>query len=1251
MPLSEPFIAPSFLAYLGAVVLLLGEIYALLHWRDLKRVLIVSTVAEIGFAIMGFALSEVGQLGAGMHILYQLAMRLLVVLCAFYLARRSGGWTIDKLRGNGRLFPLYGILFAFGMFSLLGLSPFKGALSRFLVLNELVGADLWFLAACATLASILASIYSISLIQEICFAKSQTGPIPASGTQTKSNPVFVALCAALGIATALLNFFPEPVAHAAGLLFGNHTHMPHVEGPWPVLSILPYAGAFVLLLIGVFSESIRNAVAVILAAAALGFVALSTGLDPISYLFALLFAFVMLAVVIYSVAYMDHENDRNLYYFFLFLMSGSLIGLAVASDLGSFYLFWELMTWSSYLLIVHTRSEEALAAGKRYFIMCVGGAYVMLMGIVWLAREAGSFEFSVLFAQAGQIDPATATIICLLLFVGFAAKGGFVPLHSWLPVAHPAAPSPISAPLSSILTKTAFLGTAKLLILALAMQDLYVVTLVISGLGLISLIYGEVMAWRQSDLKRMLAYSTVAQVGEIAALIGLATALSVASGFAHILTHGIMKTLLFLSAGALIYAAGSRQISDLAGLGKRLPITAFTFSLGLLAIMGLPPFAGFYSKFLMIHASIDAGAPLFAVLLLLGGLIGVLYYGRLIRVVLFDPAKEGGNEAVDVPWMMKLPIMLLALMLLAGGLMPDAFLSLAREAAFWTLEQPENLPSLDVTWPLATIICGVGAIASYLSKSAGRTVTTAVAVATMIAVIAALYWQRADFDALTFGFAMIISTLGLLNILYTHGYFDHHGHRMERFVANFLLMIGGLIGICRADDLFSFFFFWEIMSSWALYFAIAHEETSGALREGFKYFLFNMVGASFLFFGVATLAVGANDTSFEAVKLAAETMPLWHLVIGLGSALIGFAMKAAMITIRVDYQMHPATAPTPVSGYISAVLLKSGPLFAFKFLMLAGLGVLADRLGLLAGLSPLSYALVLVGCITALYAGMMALIQTGIKRLLIYSTVAQLGYVMCALALGDSLSVAGGLAHLANHALLKNTLFLGAGVTLAQMHVHSLDDVSGLARRMPMTFAMFLFAGLSLAGLPPFNGLGSKWMIYEGALLSGHPFVALMLMGASLTTLAAVLKFAHAAFMGTPNAASEKMTEAPWTMLLPMGLLSAASLAISLLPGLLLVPVARIQAAIGLEPIEATWLGGLPGPYGWHPLALLLPMLVVIGLGWLMLVLPSRGWRRTHAHTCGVSLNAEDTRLASAHLYATPDRLIRKVLFVQGEGK
>lgn len=1245
------------LAYGGALILLAGEILALANWRNLSRVLIFSTLAEIGFALMGFAGGETGQLGGGMHLVYQAVMRILVVLAAARLAAVAGGWNLERLAGVGRSAPGHAILFTFGMFSLLGLSPFRGALSRFLVLYDMAANGQWMLAIIGTAASIMAAVYAIRIIQGICFAPAQNDhrPTPLAW----ASPLGL-LTIALALLTAAVNLFPEPVAEVAAHLFGLKGHLPHVEGPWPWLATVPYVGAFGLYFLGRLSRSLRDVAAVLLAGATLALALMTDGLDPVSRLFALLFAGVVFLVALYSTAYIRHEGGERHYHFFLFLMAGSLMGVATATDLGSFYLFWELMTWSSYLLIVHSRSEEALKAGARYFIMCAGGAYVMLLGVIGVSVEAGSFAFADMAAGLADIAPAKGAALIACFLIGFGVKAGFVPLHGWLPVAHPAAPSSVSAPLSSILTKTGILGLLKILLAGFGVAlwngagggiDF---GLTVTVIGVVTLLYGEVMAWRQQDIKRLLAYSTIAQIGEIAAVLGIGSSLAMAGATAHVLSHGLMKTLLFLAAGALIMRAGSKKLADLVGIGRRMPLTAFCLCIGLLAIMGVPPFAGFISKFLMIYASAQAGALPVAVALLAGGVIGVLYYGRILRIVCFDQASVPAAKADEAPLPMLLPLGILAALLLVLGLWPTPLLTLAGDAANWVGAArgmaPVALPRLIPDWPLAALICAAGGIATLTLGRIGRLASGTLAVGTLILALFAVLDEPLRYDTLSFAFALVVAALGACNLLYSIGYFAHHGKKVERFLGMFVLMIGGLLGMAGSHDLFGFFFFWEIMSSWTLYFAIIHDETPDALGEGFKYFAFNMAGASFLFLGVTVLASAAGSFKFAALAAAAAKMPTATLAVGIGAAVIGFAMKAAMFTIRVDYQMHPATAPTPISGYISAVLLKSGPLGAFKLITVLGGTAMLTCLGTVAGLDSISYFLAVLGAVTALYAGLMAFIQTGIKRLLIYSTVCQLGYVMCGLALGDTLSVAGGLAHAFNHALLKNTLFLAAGAILAQQHIFSLDELGGAGRRMPWTFAIFSLAGLSLAGLPPLGGLASKWLLYEGALTSGHPFISLALMGASLTTLAAMLKFIHAAFLGAESPVSAKLHEAPATMLLPMGLLTAASLAITLLPGLLLVPVAHVQAGLGLPSIAATWLGPLPGAYGWHPLALALPMLALFGIGWLLMRAGRPRVTMTHAHTCGVELAPAAMRIAASNLYSGPERLVRKVLFVK-EGK
>ncbi|WP_220708653.1 proton-conducting transporter transmembrane domain-containing protein [Citrobacter freundii] len=1246
------------LAWSGTLILLAGEVMALLHIRNLSRLLLFSTLAELGYVLLGFGLdSAPGETGALMHLGLQVVMRLLTILSAAYLIKRNGSSELDKLAGSGSRWPLASLLFGFGLFSVMGLSPFKGSFSKFLILYGAMEQGEWAIAAIATLATILASIYYIIVIQRVCLEPDNNAAPVASFTTELLSARWILLFILTAV-TVYLSLMPESLLHLAEhyTTASVKTPVPNFETPWHYWVILPYVGGFVLYAVGKINATLRDRCAVVIALATLVLVWQHNNGDSLSHLFSVLFAGLITVAVIYSQAYMRHDEHANRYYFFLFLMAGSLIGVASAEDFGNFYLFWELMTWSSYFLVVHERTPEALKAGRKYFLMCCTGAYIMHFGILVCHTRFGSFDMSIIAAQATQLTPVFAAVIGLCFLIGLGVKAGLWPMHGWLPDAHPVAPSSISALMSGILTKAGVFGLVKIFLIVLgtsltghllAVGTHPAFGMVVTGLGCMTVIYGEVMALREQNLKRILAFSTLAQVGEILAMLGLLTSLSVASALLHVMNHAIFKNLLFLAAGGLIARAAGKKLSDIAGLGRVMPFTALCFAIGALAVMGLPPFSGFFSKFMMIYAAVKADALAVAALFLAGSVLGAIYYLRIVRVLFFSPWKGGAVE--DAPLAMRVATGILAALVILGGLFPDYGLQQWVRPVITQIAEHQQwavpaLPTLNLDWSPAALIAIVGAIATFvLGKRAPRRAGT-LAVVVMALTLAAVLADAGRYDLLSWWFAALIAGVGVLNLCYAIGYMDH-AHSQHRFFFFFVFMIGGLLGVTASKDLFNFFAFWEIMSSWTLWFVIIHDETEEALREGFKYFIFNFVGATCMFLGVAMLCARSDGFSFDAIAHAASTMSLPWLGAGLVLVLTGMLMKAAQLPWRIDYQMHPPTAPTPVSGYISAVLLKSGIYGVLKLFALGGAGLLFVRFGELGSTNTLMYAIAIIATLTLLYAGALALIQNGIKRLLIYSTVSQLGYILLGLALTTPEGIAGGLMHLVNHMLLKDILFLAAGCILAQVHVSSLDELGGLGRKMPLTFGMFLFAGLSLSGIPPLNGFASKWLIYQAAFQSGHYLLGLGAMMSSLFTLAAVLKFAHAAFMGTPAPHLEKVKEAPLSMLLPMGLLSLAALVVSLLPGVLLVPISHLMSVSGLGQINATWTGPLPGTNGWHPLTMWMLVAVVSALGWLFWRLSNRQSQSIHLHQGGVcDLTPAQAHVPASALYQTPERLIRQVL-------
>lgn len=1251
----------SAISIIGAIVLLLFESIAVVKAKKLMTMLACSAVAEAGYILLGIGSGTfAGQTGAFLHLFYQILMRGMVFLAAFVLIRRGGTPYIEKLKGIGKTSPLVATLFAFGVFSVMGLSPFKGSVSKFLIVYAAVENGSYALAAAAILGSVLEAWYFIRTLHIVCFAEPE-GDLPKPrDTSVWFARVSTAILLVLAVLTALTSLFPEPLIAVSGdmaktLLSATGAVLPVIDTQWPMVVLVPYIGAFAVFIVGHFLPKARGALAVCICAATVALVWMDGSLDGLSRLFALVISVIVLLAALFSIGYFQGEKHNNRYFFFLLLTLGSLVGVATSTQFGNFYVFWELMTWASYLLIIQEPTEKALKAGFKYFMMCTSGAYVMQFGILLLQKTTGTLDMAAVSSKLPALAPGVLVAIVAAFIVGTGVKAGLVPMHSWLPEAHPAAPSPVSAILSGILTKIGIYGLVRVLFAVFGMGLLLQLGsigkysfagMLLSGLGIVTLFYGEIMALLQKDIKRLLAYSTMAQIGEIITTLGLGTYLSMVAGLYHVMNHAVIKGLLFLAVGILVYRLKSRDISAFKGIGKAMPFTSGCLSIGILAIMGLPPFNGFISKFLMLYAAVNAGYWYIAALLLLGSVIGAVYYIRLIKTIFFE--KYEGPAVKEAPLTMLIPIGTLTGVVLFNGLFPQFALKLAVSAANLIAAKGGILvtavPQIQIQWPAIILIPMLGGLLAYFLGRRSPKLAGWISVGVMAATCAAIAVSHTRYDVYSLSFALLIAFVGLLNILYSLGYMGH-GHAQNRYYMFFLMMIGGLIGVATSRDFFSFFIFWEIMSSWTLYFSIIHEETPDALREGFKYFIFNYIGASIAFLGI--LLITSKTGAFDMAVLAQRLGSIDLGTAGLGLSLItaGFLMKAAALPFRIDFQMHPATAPTPVSGYISSVLLKSAPFSLIKLFFIMGGVVVAGRLGMAMGGTPVLMTIVSwIAGITIIGAGAMALVQKGIKRLLIYSTVSQIGYIVLGLSLGTTLGLTGAMLHFVNHMFFKDLLFLAAGAIMVQAHVRNLDDVGGLGKKMPVTLSFFMVGALSLAGVPPFSGFTSKWIIYEAAMQKGQVFLAILSLAGSVMTMAYFVKFMHSAFLGVPSKKLENVREAPWTMLVPMGVLSAVSVLFGVMPGLPLSVISQILEMMGLSKPVYT-LFSIDTPMGTSQIGVI-TMILLLGAatGTVFLLSGGKKVRHTDAYTCGVTDLDPDTICASAqNLYETPFRLIKSL--------
>ncbi|MBN1439108.1 MAG: NADH-quinone oxidoreductase subunit M [Anaerolineales bacterium] len=390
-------------------------------------------------------------------------------------------------------------------------------------------------------------------------------------------------------------------------------------------------------------------------------------LDSFNILLLLTVALVGLGVTLYSIDYMEHYDGKAIFYALLLIMIAGMNGLILADDLFTMYIFLEAAAIASYGLIAFGRKREELEASLKYLMLSAVATAFLLLSIAVLFGLTGSLKLSAVAAGLAALDAQGAAALCAALFLmAFGLKAALVPFHAWLPDAHSSAPAPISAMLSGVLIKV--LGVYTLIRVVLTVFGLSsAIENILMILGIVSILTGAFLALGQNDVKRMLAYSSISQVGYIVLGIGIGTPLGILGGLFHLLNHASAKGLLFLNAGALEHATGTRELDKLGGLGKRMPITAGTSVIGSLAIAGVPPLNGFWSKLIILLALIQAKLYAGALIAALAGILTLWYYLVLQRRAFFGKLNEAWQNVREAPfWMSASSILLGAVCVLVG---------------------------------------------------------------------------------------------------------------------------------------------------------------------------------------------------------------------------------------------------------------------------------------------------------------------------------------------------------------------------------------------------------------------------------------------------------------------------------------------------------------------------------------------------------------------------------------------------------
>ncbi len=407
--------------------------------------------------------------------------------------------------------------------------------------------------------------------------------------------------------------------------------------------------------------------------------------DALGMIFALVASCLWLFTSIYSIGYMrtldEHAQTR---YFASFAVAiSATIGVAFAGNLLTMYLFYEVLSLSTYPLVTHEQNTEARASGRKYLVYILGTSIgLALPAMLMTYSAAGTLDFTVGGILAGKASPELLALLLVLFLFGFA-KAGLMPFHGWLPAAM-VAPTPVSSFLHGVaVVKAGVFAIFRVIFHILGPETLQAANLgvVITTIASVTLLTASLVALTQDSMKRRLAYSTIGQLSYMVLGAGMLSATGMLGGVLHLAMHAFGKITLFFCAGAIYVASKKKYISQMDGLGRRMPITYLAFFLGSMSIIGMPPLGGFISKWNLLVGAIEGDQLLLIIVLLTSSLLNAAYFLPIVYRGFFAATPEGGEEGFkEAPLLCVVPLSLTALASLALFFYPDMFIKLIRLA-------------------------------------------------------------------------------------------------------------------------------------------------------------------------------------------------------------------------------------------------------------------------------------------------------------------------------------------------------------------------------------------------------------------------------------------------------------------------------------------------------------------------------------------------------------------------------------------
>lgn len=831
---------------------------------------------------------------------------------------------------------------------------------------------------------------------------------------------------------------------------------------------------------------------------------------------------------------------------YLILVMG-IDGMIMTRDLFNLFVFLEIVSIATYGLLGLERAPAALSAAFKYIMATVVASSLFLLGTMLIYYVTGTLNIDELIDMRASIAGPIGAAGLLMVLACLVLELKPFPANGWGLDVYETAPSGIASMISVGVTAGVFFALFKLLPL---FED-YLGIIALSGA--VTFLFSNLAGLSQTKVQRLLGYSSISQMGLLMLALAVLTQLGAQASIPLVIGGLYLNHL--LSKAGLFWLAGIFRLERVdSGAGAlRRPLPMALIGLLLVAIAGLPPFPGFWAKWELVMRTTQAEEHFWTFVILVGSLLEAAYMFRwFVRLLHREPAETKVGPGPG--FVALIPVLGVTVLLLASAWGVAAFAGVVAA----------DMASL---WLLAPLVVG-GLLFLLDTLLPGRTK----AVIMLVTVLVAGLWLAVPVEGIARLFAvlllaggLVIAAAGLYRSDARPGYYP--------LLAVLLLAITTLM---RSSTSLEFFFTWEVITL-ASFFLIARSPRAHGYVLSFL--LFSLFSAYFLLAGFAGIAALSNTTDLAALMGSGPDASVPFALLA-----AGFLIKAGTIGVHVWLPGTYAEADDDFSAMLSGVVSKVA---IFGLLLVTYLAIRSETS------LELAHAMAWAGMLTTIAGALMALRQQDFKRLLAFSSMSQLGYIVTAIALMSHLGWVTALYLVANHMMVKGILFLGVAGIIARTGTRLFGEVGGLGRAMPLTFAAMLVAIVSMSGLPPLMGFGGKWLLLSAMVDKGWHMLALAGLFATFLGFLYMVRLMGGLFFGQLRAGCENIREASPFLLAPQFLLIGGILVLSFFPKLLIEPVAAAidpQFAAGL-----VWDGmALESIYAyWNPTPVLIVALMV----------------------------------------------------------